>query len=47
MESKVQLDHRLLGVTAAAFALKFKFSFPIMMIIAASTSAIAYRLLNQ
>ncbi len=46
-ESKVQIDHRLLGVAAAAIALKFKLSFPIMMVIAAATSAIFYRLLNQ
>ena len=46
-ESKVQIDHRLLGVAAAAIALKFKLSFPIMMVIAATTSAIFYRLLNQ
>ena len=41
----VILDHRVLGVAAAAIALRFKASFPLMMLTAAVVSALAYRLL--
>ena len=44
-ENEVTVDHRLVGVSAAAIALKFRLSFPIMMIIAALASAATYRLL--
>lgn len=39
----VVLDHRLLGVGAAAIALRFKAPFPLMMLTAAIVSALAYR----
>jgi branched-subunit amino acid transport protein len=42
-KQEVVLDHRLGGVAAAALALRFKASFPVMMIIAAIVSAIIYR----
>lgn len=38
------LDHRVAGVGAAAIALKFKASFPIMMLLAAAVSAAVYRI---
>lgn len=43
-ENEVVVDHRLAGVGAAAIALKFKASFPIIMIVAAITSALVYRI---
>lgn len=43
-EQNVVIDHRLAGVGAAAIALKFKASFPVIMIVAAITSALVYRL---
>lgn len=43
-DENVVLDHRMAGVGAAAVALKFKASFPIIMIVAAVTSALVYRL---
>jgi hypothetical protein len=42
-DENVVLDHRMAGVGAAAVALKFKASFPIIMIVAAVTSALVYR----
>lgn len=43
-DENVVFDHRMVGVGAAAVALKFKASFPIIMIVAAVTSALVYRL---
>lgn len=43
-DENVVFDHRMAGVGAAAVALKFKASFPIIMIVAAVTSALVYRL---
>jgi uncharacterized membrane protein len=43
-ESKLVIDHRIAGVAVAAVALKMKVSFPIMMMLAAITSAIIYRI---
>ena len=43
-ESKLVIDHRLAGVAVAAVALKIKVSFPIMMMLAAITSAVIYRI---
>lgn len=42
-DENVVFDHRMAGVSAAAVALKFKASFPIIMIVAAVTSALVYR----
>lgn len=42
-DENVVFDHRMAGVGAAAVALKFKASFPIIMIVAAVTSALVYR----
>ncbi|MFM8897349.1 MAG: AzlD domain-containing protein [Actinomycetota bacterium] len=41
-ESSVVVDHRLVGVVVAAIALKFGANFPIMMILAALSSALIY-----
>ena len=43
-ENSVTVDHRLAGVGAAAVALRFRASFPIMMLIAALVSALIYRI---
>lgn len=43
-ESMITIDHRLAGVTAAVVALKMRLSFPIMMLLAATTSALIYNL---
>lgn len=43
-EAQITIDHRLAGVTVAAVALKFRASFPIMMLLAAITSALVYRI---
>lgn len=43
-ESQVQIDHRAAGVMMAAVALKMRLSFPLMMLIAALTSATIYNL---
>lgn len=43
-EKAVVVDHRVFGVGAAALALKFKASFPVIMIVAAVTSAMVYRI---
>lgn len=43
-EGNLTLDHRLLGVIVAAIALRFKAPFPIMMALAALTSALTYNL---
>ena len=42
-KKEIIIDHRLAGVVAAALALRFKASFPIMMLIAALVSALVYR----
>jgi len=44
VEQSVAVDHRLAGVGAAAIALRFKVSFPIMMLVAATVSALVYRI---
>ncbi|NDA03541.1 MAG: AzlD domain-containing protein [Burkholderiaceae bacterium] len=44
MEKSVQIDHRLAGVVVAGIALRFKASFPVMMLLAAITSAAIYNL---
>lgn len=43
-ESELLIDHRMGGLIVAFIALKFKAPFPIMMLAAAVTSAIIYRL---
>lgn len=42
-KQEVVLDHRIVGVTAAAIALRFKAPFPLMMLTAALISALTYR----
>jgi branched-subunit amino acid transport protein len=42
IESKVIVDHRLIGVLVAAIALKMRVSFPVMMVSAALSSAMVY-----
>jgi len=44
IEKSVQIDHRLAGVVVAGIALRFKASFPVMMFLAAVTSAAIYNL---
>ena len=44
IEKTVQIDHRLAGVVVAGIALRFKASFPVMMLLAAITSAAIYNL---
>jgi uncharacterized membrane protein len=44
LNREILVDHRLAGVCAAAFALKYRAPFPLMMIIAAGISALTYRL---
>jgi branched-subunit amino acid transport protein len=44
IEKTVQIDHRLAGVVVAGIALRFKASFPLMMLLAAITSAAIYNL---
>ena len=44
IEKTVQIDHRLAGVVVAGIALLFKASFPVMMLLAAITSATIYNL---
>jgi branched-subunit amino acid transport protein len=44
IEKSVQIDHRLAGVVVAGIALRFKASFPVMMLLAAMTSAAIYNL---
>lgn len=44
VEQAVIVDHRLAGVGAAAIALRLKASFPIMMLVAATVSALVYRI---
>jgi hypothetical protein len=43
-ESKILVDHRMGGLVVAFVALKFRAQFPVMMLAAAITSAIIYRL---
>jgi len=40
IDKSVQIDHRLAGVVVAGIALRFKASFPVMMLLAAITSAV-------
>ncbi len=42
-KEEIVVDHRLAGVAAAALALRFKASFPLMMLTAAIVSALVYR----
>ena len=42
IESKIIVDHRVIGVLVAAIALKMRVSFPIMMVSAALSSAMVY-----
>jgi hypothetical protein len=44
IEKSVHIDHRLAGVVVAGIALRFKASFPVMMLLAALTSALIYNL---
>ena len=44
IDKSVQIDHRLAGVVVAGIALRFKASFPVMMLLAAITSAAIYNL---
>ena len=43
-DQNIVVDHRLAGVGAAAIALRFKVSFPVMMLLAAIVSALVYRI---
>ena len=43
-DKSVEIDHRLAGVVVAGIALRFKVSFPVMMFLAAVTSALIYKL---
>ena len=43
-DQNIVVDHRLAGVGAAAIALRFKASFPVMMLLAAIVSALVYRI---
>ena len=43
-EQQVLIDHRLVGLLVAAIALSFKANFPIMMLLAAASSALVYNL---
>jgi branched-subunit amino acid transport protein len=42
-ESKLMIDHRLLGLSVAILALLLKAPFPVVVITAATTSALLYR----
>ena len=42
IESKIIVDHRVIGVLVAAIALKMRVSFPVMMVSAALSSAMVY-----
>jgi branched-subunit amino acid transport protein len=44
-ERAITVDHRLVGVVVAAIALKIRASFPLMMLAAAISSALAYHFL--
>ena len=43
-DQNIVVDHRLAGVGAAAIALRFKASFPVIMLLAAIVSALVYRI---
>lgn len=43
-DGSLTIDHRLVGVCVAAIALRFKAPFPVMMALAAVTSALLYNL---
>ena len=42
IESKIIVDHRVIGVLVAAIALKMRVSFPVMLVSAALSSAMVY-----
>ena len=42
--NEIVVDHRFIGVLAAALALRLKANFPVMMLVAAVTSAMFYRI---
>lgn len=42
IKSKLVLDHRTLGILVAAIALKFRAPFPVVVILAAISSALLY-----
>lgn len=44
VESAITIDHRAVGILAAVVALKMRLSFPLMMLIAAATSALTYNI---
>jgi branched-subunit amino acid transport protein len=44
VDQSVVIDHRAAGVGAAAFALRLGANFPTMMVLAATVSAVVYRL---
>ena len=43
-DKSIHIDHRLAGVVVAGIALRFRASFPVMMLLAAITSALIYKL---
>ena len=45
-DGSITIDHRLAGVSVAAIALRFKAPFPVMMALAALTSALIYNFLE-
>jgi len=45
-ESKLMIDHRLLGLSVAIIALLLKAPFPVVVISAAASSALLYNLNN-
>jgi branched-subunit amino acid transport protein len=42
VKSKLEIDHRALGLVVAAVALKFRASFPVVVILAGLSSALVY-----
>ncbi|MBM3656075.1 MAG: AzlD domain-containing protein [Actinobacteria bacterium] len=44
IKEQVVIDHRLAGLFVAAIALRLKANFPLMMILAAASSAVVYNL---
>lgn len=42
LDSQITIDQRTFGVLAAVVALKMRLSFPLMMLLAAATSALIY-----
>lgn len=45
VKSKLVLDHRAVGLVIAAIALKFRAPFPVVVILAAISSALVYHLM--